>query len=188
MKHESHLRHFRSKYLGANINPNLGQQCKEKSWAEETLTGSWAPRVLWWENVEEMGVQILGYNSCPCSIFLNPEELDWQACLSWLEGKRRLDTRVPGNLHSHVGVLAVWCREWACRCHLERWWIGRWAYRCHLKAWQNLVGNWLIDAIWKCWSHKRFLSDNLCILRKTDVFLACYRCLIFNLLMQMCPG
>ena len=71
MKHESHLRHFRSKHLCANTNPNLGQQCKEESWAEQTLTWSWAPRVLWWENVKEMGGKILGYNSCPCSIFLN---------------------------------------------------------------------------------------------------------------------
>ena len=63
MKQEGHLRHFRSKYLCANTNPNLGQQCKEKSWAEETLTWSWFSRVLWWENVEEMGGQILGYNS-----------------------------------------------------------------------------------------------------------------------------
>ena len=28
MKHESHLRHFRSEHLCANSNPNLGQQCK----------------------------------------------------------------------------------------------------------------------------------------------------------------
>ena len=42
--------------------------------------------------------------------------------------------------------------------------------------WQNLVGNGLIDAIWKYWSHKRFLSENLRILRKEDGFLACYRC------------
>ena len=62
MKHESHFRHFRSKHLCANTNPNLGQQCKEESWAEQTLTWSWAPRVLWWENVDEMRGQILGYN------------------------------------------------------------------------------------------------------------------------------
>ena len=115
-------------------------------------------RKCWGNGRENFGVQQL-----PLFNLLEPEELDWQVCLSWLEGKRRLDTRVPGNLHSHVGVSAMWCREWAYRCHLERWWIGRWAYRCHLEMWQNLVGNGLIDAIWKRWSHKRFLCENLCI-------------------------
>ena len=74
MKHESHIRLFRSKHLCSNTNPNLGPQCKEKSWAEEILTGSWAPRFLWWENVEEMGGKILGYNSVEC---IRVTILDW---------------------------------------------------------------------------------------------------------------
>ena len=31
----------------------------------------------------------------PLFNLLEPGELDWQVCLSRLEGKRRLDTRVP---------------------------------------------------------------------------------------------
>ena len=41
-----------------------------------------------------------GVQQLPLFNLLESEELDWQACLSRLEGKRRLDTRVPGNLHS----------------------------------------------------------------------------------------
>ena len=45
-----------------------------------------------------------GVQQLPLFNLLEPVELDWQVCLSHLEGKRRLDTRVPGNLHSHVEV------------------------------------------------------------------------------------
>ena len=49
MKYESHFGHCRSKNPCVNSNPNLGQQYKEMSWAEQTLAWSWVPRVLWWE-------------------------------------------------------------------------------------------------------------------------------------------
>ena len=63
MRHESQIGYCRSKYPCANSNPSLGQQCKEGSWAEQTLAWSWIPRVLWWESVDEMRGKILGYNS-----------------------------------------------------------------------------------------------------------------------------
>ena len=44
---------------------------------------------------ENFGVQQL-----PLFNLLEPEELDWHVCLSRLEGKRGLDTKVPINLHS----------------------------------------------------------------------------------------
>ena len=37
----------------------------------------------------------MGVQQLPLFNLLEPEELDWQVCLSRLEGKRRLDTRVP---------------------------------------------------------------------------------------------
>ena len=36
-----------------------------------------------------------GVQQLPLFNLLEPEELDWQVCLSRLEGKRRLDTKVP---------------------------------------------------------------------------------------------
>ena len=36
-----------------------------------------------------------GVQQLPLFNLLEPEELDWKVCLSQLEGKRRLDTRVP---------------------------------------------------------------------------------------------
>ena len=36
-----------------------------------------------------------GVQQLPLFNLLGPEELDWQVCLSRLEGKRRLDTNVP---------------------------------------------------------------------------------------------
>ena len=48
---------------------------------------------------------------------LEPEELDWQVCHSRLEGKRRLDTRVPkkfalGDVMVEDGLKdAIW--RWA---------------------------------------------------------------------------
>ena len=36
-----------------------------------------------------------GVQQLPLCNLLEPEELDWQVCLSRLEGKRRLDTKVP---------------------------------------------------------------------------------------------
>ena len=58
-------------------------------------------------NLEGNGRANFGVQQLPLFNLLEPEELDWQVCLSRLEGKRRLDTRVPGNLHSHVGVSAM---------------------------------------------------------------------------------
>ena len=48
-----------------------------------------------------------GVQQLPLFNLLELEELEEQVCLSRLEGKRRLDTRVPGNLHSHAGVSAM---------------------------------------------------------------------------------
>ena len=43
----------------------------------------------------EKGRENFGVQQFPLFSLLEPEELDWQVCLSRLEGKRRLDTRVP---------------------------------------------------------------------------------------------
>ena len=83
-------------------------------------------------NLEEYGRANFGVQQLPLFNLLKPEDVDWLACLSWSEGGRWLNTRVPRNLHSHEVVFVLWCREWAYRCHLEIWWIGGWAYRCHL--------------------------------------------------------
>ena len=50
---------------------------------------------LWKSARANFGVQQL-----PLFNLLGPEELDWQVFHSRLEGKRRLDTRVPKKLHS----------------------------------------------------------------------------------------
>ena len=131
MNHESHFGNFRSKHPCANSNPNLGQQCKEKSWAEETLIGSWAPRVLWWENCWGNGRANFGVQQFPMFNLLEPEELDWQVCLSWLEGKRGLDTRVPVNLHSSKYSWGNGLKD-----AIWRWW--------------NLAGDGLKDSIQEC--------------------------------------
>ena len=56
-----------------------------------------------------------GVQQLPLFNLLAPEELDWQVCLLRLEGKRRLDTRVPLNLHSSKHG----CGNGLKRCHLE---------------------------------------------------------------------
>ena len=48
----------------------------------------------------EKGRANFGVQQLPLFNLLEPEELDWRVCLSWLEGKRWLDTRVPKNFHS----------------------------------------------------------------------------------------
>ena len=45
--------------------------------------------------IEKYGRENFGVQQLPLFNLLTPEELDWQVCLSRLEGKRRLDTRVP---------------------------------------------------------------------------------------------
>ena len=59
---------------------------------------------------------------------LEPKELDWQVCLSRLEGKRGLDTRVPVNLHSSKHRCGNGLKDAIWR-------------------WQNLAGDGLKDAI-----------------------------------------
>ena len=46
-------------------------------------------------NIKEYGRENFGVQQLPLFNLLEPEELDWQVCLSRLEGKRRLDTKVP---------------------------------------------------------------------------------------------
>ena len=70
-------------------------------------------------NLEEYGRENFGVQQFPLFNLLKPEDVDWLACLLWSEGGRWLNTRVPRNLHSHGVVSALWCREWAYRCHLE---------------------------------------------------------------------
>ena len=68
--HGSHLRHFQSKFPWETQNPNCrplglgwgltGQPLSAREALKECLE-------------KKLGRQILGYNSCPCSIFLNPK-------------------------------------------------------------------------------------------------------------------
>ena len=74
---------------------------------------------------ENFGVQQL-----PLFNLLEPEKLDWQVCLSRLEGKRRLDTRVPINLRS------------------SRHGCGN-GLKDAIWGWWNLDGDGLRDAIWR---------------------------------------
>ena len=101
--------------------------------------------LLWpwlWQFLMNMGGQILGYNSCPCSIFLDLRmQIGWRA----FRNPRVEDdwTLECPEICAHIVAVIV---EWAYRCHLEIAWIGWWAYRCHAKRWWRVGG--LIDAIW----------------------------------------
>ena len=71
MIHESHIRHYKFNYLCTNSNPNFELSVfEEVSWADQTLCSLESMEILW-EISWEMRGKILGYNSCPCSIFLN---------------------------------------------------------------------------------------------------------------------
>ena len=91
-------------------------------------------------NLEEYGRANFGVQQLPLFNLLRSEDVDWLACLSWSEGGRWLNIKVPRNLHSHSVVSAMWCREWAYRCHLGIWWIGGWAYRSHLEIFGRRMG------------------------------------------------
>ena len=56
-----------------------------------------------------MGGKILGVQQLPLFNLLKPEDVDWLACLSWSEGGRWLNTKVPRNLHSR-GVVSAMCQ------------------------------------------------------------------------------
>ena len=54
----------------------------------------------------------------PLFNLLKPEGVDWPVRLSWSEGGRWLNTRVPINLHSQWSNTDWWYREWAYIFHL----------------------------------------------------------------------
>ena len=82
-------------------------------------------------NVDEYGRENFGVQQFPLFNLLEPEELDWEVCLSWLEGKRGLDTRVPVNLHSSK-------YSWGYGLKDAIW------------RWYNFDGDGLKDAIQEC--------------------------------------
>ena len=51
------------------------------------------------------GSENFGVQQLPLFNLLKPEDVDWLICLSWFEGGRWLNTRVPRNLHSHEVIL-----------------------------------------------------------------------------------
>ena len=76
-----------------------------------------------------MGGQILGYNSCPCSIFLDLRmQIGWRS----FRNPRVEDDWTLECPEICAHIVAVMMREWAYKCHLDVAWIGWWAYRCHL--------------------------------------------------------
>ena len=85
--------------------------------------------------LKNMGGQILGYNSCPCSIFLDLRmQIGWRA----FRNPRVEDDWTLECPEICAHIVAVWW-EWAYGCHLEVEEIGWWAYRCHLDV--NRVGD-----------------------------------------------
>ena len=68
---------------------------------------------------EKYGRVNFGVQQLPLFNLLKPEDIDWLSGLSWSEGGRWLNTRVPRNLRSHSRMSAAWWWEWAYGCHLE---------------------------------------------------------------------
>ena len=82
------------------------------------LEQSWAIWRFFLQYFEKYERENFGVQHLPPFNLLKPEDVDWLLCLSWSEGGRGLNTRVPRNLHSHEVILDLWYREWAYRCHL----------------------------------------------------------------------
>ena len=58
-------------------------------------------------NLGKHGRENFGVQQLPLFNLLKLEDLDWLVYLSWSEGGRGLNTRVPKNLHSHEVTLMV---------------------------------------------------------------------------------
>ena len=71
MKYESNIRHWKSKNPCANSNPNFRSSVQGDvlSWANPSLVLN--PKRSCKENLDKIRGKILGYNRCPCAIFLD---------------------------------------------------------------------------------------------------------------------
>ena len=67
----------------------------------KVLVQAWTLRILLRKALKNER-ENFGLQQLPLFKLLTPEEWDWQACHSWLEGGRWLNTKVPRNLHSMI--------------------------------------------------------------------------------------
>ena len=71
MKYESHIEHWKSKNPCANSNPNFKSSVQGDVLSIANPNPIWNPKSLVRGNLDKMRGKSLGYNSFPCSIFLN---------------------------------------------------------------------------------------------------------------------